>query len=148
MCNLCKSFVLMIFVTLSITCSSCAGMLHSIKLPLTVRVLDVETKKTVTKATVELQWRCGIQGYYWGKPVKKTTDDSGMVSFATPDIPPVSEDGYSLGGKIDKIFISTILVYTEGYKSTIWAYPEKGNQIEVFVMKGRKEDIYRMPDSP
>ena len=94
-------------------------------LPIHTQVVDAATGKPVPKAEVELQWRTGYQGYYWGKSVTHIADDSGKVSFASADIPLVSSDGYSLGKKpLKKVFVSCLLVSAEGYEKLKLMNPE------------------------
>ncbi len=95
----------------------CASTLQSVRLPVSMRVVDASTLRPVSEATVELQWRSGFQGYYWGKSVHRTADAHGCVTFAPPDIEAISKDGYTISNKpLKKIFISCILVRADGYE--------------------------------
>jgi hypothetical protein len=114
------NWVLILCLVLGIACIGC---MKSQKLPMNIQVVESGTQQPITNAVVELQWRCGFQGYYWGKPVTKHTDTVGLVVFAVNDVPPVSEDGYSLGSRITKLFISTLIVTADGYEDVVLSYP-------------------------
>jgi hypothetical protein len=102
----------------------CSGFIRSTKLPVTVSVVDAHTKQPVVGATVDLQWRVGFQGYYWGKPVSNTTDCSGEVQFTSANVPPVSETGYSLGKRIDNLFVYTLFITADGFEDLVLHCPE------------------------
>lgn len=111
-------------------------MLHSVKLPVTIRILDADTSQPVAGANVDFQWRSGFQGYYWGRSVNKNTDANGIALFATQDVPPISEEGYSLGKpEISKVFISAVVVSVPGYEKTAIKYPEPLMLIELRIRK-------------
>ena len=131
--NFRQQFGVYVLLTLALNCVSCASMLHSVKLPLCVRVLDERTGATVSNATVQLQWRSGFQGYYWGKPVTMQTDLAGIAHFASGNVLPVSSDGYSLGDSIQKVFVATIVVSAQGYEKTALKYPDARQSIDVLI---------------
>lgn len=114
-------------------------MLHSIRLPVAIRALDAETSQPIPGAKVDLQWRSGFQGYYWGRSAVKYTDTNGIALFKSADVLPISEDGYSLGkSEMRKLFISAVVVSVFGYEKTAVKYPETSKLIEVQVRKGSK----------
>lgn len=124
---LCISVVSLWFTS----CVTSSSMLHSSRLPLAVRIVEDETGLAVPGASVELQWRSGVQGYYWGEPVTRVTDEAGKVQFGTEDVRPVSSDGYSLGKDIHKVFVSTIVVSAPGYQNQVLKYPSSTESIEI-----------------
>ncbi|MEI6147774.1 MAG: hypothetical protein WCS01_01650 [bacterium] len=124
-----------VLLTLALNCVSCASMLHSVRLPLTIRVVEEGTGQVVPGATVQLQWRSGFQGYYWGKPVAKQTDVSGNVLFALGDVPPISSDGYSLGKEIRKVFIATVVVSAPGCEKTAVKYPDASQSFDITIRR-------------
>jgi hypothetical protein len=128
-----QQFGVYVLLTLVLNSVSCTSMLHSVKLPLSVRVLDEKSGAAVSNATVQLQWRNGFQGFYWGKPVTMPVDVAGVARFASEDVPPVSSDGYSLGNRIQKVFVSTIVVSAPGYEETVLKYPAAQQLIDVTI---------------
>lgn len=130
-----RSVLSYVVLTVVLNCVSCVSMLNSVILPITVRVLDIDTGRPVEGATVQLQWSSGFQGYYWGKPVAKQTDAQGSIVFASPDVPPISSDGYSLGEKITKVFITAIVVSAPGYNKTAFKEVEPTKPIELRIPK-------------
>ena len=120
-------------------CSSCGDILQSVTLPLVVTVLDGDTGALVSGASVELQWRVGFQGYYWGKPVAKTTDITGVVVFATVDVPALSSDGYSLGESIHKLFVSALVVSCAGYEKAVVRHPAPDRPIVIEIHKAVRD---------
>lgn len=134
-----------IVITLTLTCISCAGMLHSVNLPVAIQVMDSTTKQPIKGAKVELQWLYGFQGYYQGKPVDAITDSSGKAIFTPESVPPISSDGYSLDKRIEKLFVSTVLVFADGYKTTKVEFPENKNTIQIYLLKGNKDEVYIIP---
>jgi hypothetical protein len=107
------------------------------KLPLYIQVVDSETHKPISGAIVELQWACGFQGYYWGKPIVTHTDISGKVIFSSDNVLPISSDGYSLGRRITKLFIATLIVSADGYEDVALSAP-KDVQLVSLVRKNYK----------
>ncbi|MEI6515531.1 MAG: hypothetical protein WCO77_06105 [bacterium] len=135
-------------LTVVLNCVSCASMLQSIRLPVTIRILDAETSQPVPGAKVDLQWRSGFQGYYWGRSVIKNTDTNGVALFASVDVPPISEDGYSLGkSEIRKLFISAVVVSVSGYEKTAVKYPEPSKLIEVRIRRAKSAQESPQPNS-
>ena len=132
-----KSLICFSLLTIVLNCVSCASMLHSVKLPITVSVLDKDTGSPVEGATVQLQWSSGFQGYYWGKPVAKQADAKGNAIFASPDVPPISSDGYSLGKKITKVFVTAIVVSAPGYTKTAFKEVKPTQSIELRIPKAK-----------
>ncbi len=121
-----------VFVPMLLLCTtvSCVSTLDAMNLPIRIKVVNATTKQPITNAIVKLEWRVGLGGYYWGKPVSKPTDASGTVIFASKDVPPISSDGYSLGKEIKKLSISTLVVSAKGCKKKVLAYP-KPKEIEL-----------------
>jgi len=112
--------------------AGCASTIQSVRLPISMRVVDASTLEPVSGATVELQWRSGFQGYYWGKSVHRTVDARGSVTFASPDIEPVSEDGYTISSTPrEKIFVSCILVRADGYEILKVMNPEIFDELKL-----------------
>lgn len=110
----------------------CVSTIQSVRLPVSMRVVDASTLAPVSGATVELQWRSGFQGYYWGKSVRRTADARGCVTFTPPDIDPVSEDGYTISKKpVNKIFVSCILVRADGYEVLKLMNPEMFDELRL-----------------
>ena len=127
-----KRILTILFLVACTGCAGCASLIHSVRLPISVRVVNAETMAPVIGADVELQWRSGFQGYYWGRPVHGVTDDSGKVKFMSQNIPPVSSDGYDIStSPLRKVFVSCILVRAKGYE-TLWIMnPEKFEELRL-----------------
>ena len=120
-----------IFCALLVCASGCSSFwMKPVRLPIVIHVMEEGTGRNVPEATVKLEWRTGLQGYYWGKPTSKTTDEFGRCSFGLEDIHFVSSDGYPLP-MTGKLFISAIVVSSPGYDTTAVKYPESKDVIEI-----------------
>jgi len=106
--------------------AGCASILHSVRLPISATVVNSDNEAPISGAEVEIQWRSGFQGYYWGKTVRQTTDSLGNVEFGANDIPPMSEDGYAISDKpLSKLFVSRLIVKAAGFETLSLANPEE-----------------------
>ena len=125
-----KHILALLVITLS---TGCVGLIHSVRLPIATCVVNADTHKPVENAQVELQWRSGFQGYYWGKTVFSKTDASGHVVFKSKDVPPVAEVGYRISDKpLTEVFVSRFIVRANGYDTLALESP---NQIPIIELQ-------------
>ena len=109
--------------------------MHKTEFSFKIKVVDVTTKKPVNNAKVELAWRTGFGGIYWGKPVILTTDSEGIVEFTSSNVPAIDE----LGGKMKKDFLEKIYVESISVKASkyndFFVRPSKIENIEIISIK-------------
>lgn len=98
---------------------SCTG-LYMQNLPINVLVIDAESRNPVSDATVELWWRTGFGGIYWGKPVVHAVDSNGVARFTSENIPPLDELGGKLkGGNLKKLMVEGWIVNAPEYQPLV-----------------------------
>lgn len=96
-----------------------------------VWVVDAASKTPISDATVELWWRTGFGGIYWGQPVIHTVDSNGVARFTSGNIPALDELGGKLkGGELKKVMVDGWIVKAPGYQPLV-IRPTSSREIRV-----------------
>lgn len=90
------------------------GGLYTLKLPLSVRVVDETTGEPISGAVLTIDWRCGPLGWDWGESVQTKTSADGWGSIE--NIPYVLANGNVVSERPRKlVYLERIFSEAEGY---------------------------------
>lgn len=88
--------------------------LYTLKLPLSVQVVDETTGNPIDGALLRMVWRCGLGGWDWGKCVEMKTQADGWATFA--EVPNVLNNGSVVGSRPRKmLYLNRLYIWADGY---------------------------------
>ena len=117
------------------------GGLHTVKLPLSVQVVDATTGKPIEGAHVGMDWRYGPGGWDWGKRAETETRSDGWATIE--EVPNLRNNGVVAGHRSRQlVYLNRIYVWADGYNGNSVA----GTRPYSLGLKGLKIPLRREGD--